>query len=66
MAASEQTLLLAIAALLAHQSEPNDRDPRSAELLLSDAGIGYKDIAEIVGKQPDAVRVALSRARAKK
>lgn len=63
---SDSGLLLAIAALLAKSYQPNERDPRPAEQVLADAGLSYADIAAIVGKQPDAVRVALARARAKK
>lgn len=31
------------------------------ELLLARAGLGYQDIAELLGKKPDAVRMLLKR-----
>jgi DNA-directed RNA polymerase specialized sigma24 family protein len=64
---SERALLLAIAALLARQFdvERENANSPSAEAVLSDAGLSYKDIALLVGKQPDAVRMNVTRARAK-
>jgi DNA-directed RNA polymerase specialized sigma24 family protein len=61
----DSTLLLAIAALLANQYQPSERDKKSVEVFLSEVGLSYREIAAIVGKQPDAVRVAISRSKAK-
>ena len=55
-------LLRAILALLVEQHEARG-EGRRTEILLADAGLGARDIAAITGKQPAAVRMALSRAR---
>jgi hypothetical protein len=60
-----ETLLRAILALMIDEREarpPHERDVRT-EVLLADAGLNAGDIAELTGKQPAAVRMAISRAR---
>jgi DNA-directed RNA polymerase specialized sigma24 family protein len=60
------SLLLAVAALLADQREAGLADRPGAirtEVLLADVGLSSPQIARIVGKQPAAVRMAISRAR---
>jgi len=62
----ESSLLLAIAALLAdsHRSRnPKLADELSATLLLDAAGLNFREIAVIIGKQPAAVRMSISRAK---
>ena len=59
-------LLLAIATLLADQREAGlGGRPNAArtEVLLADVGLPNGLIAAILGKQPDAIRMAVSRAR---
>jgi DNA-directed RNA polymerase specialized sigma24 family protein len=62
---STDTLLKAILALMVDEREArpaSDRERRT-EVLLASAGLGASEIAELTGKQPGAVRMALSRAR---
>jgi DNA-directed RNA polymerase specialized sigma24 family protein len=67
MAASEpmEILLKAILAIMVdeRESRPPEQRKRRTELVLADAGLGPAEIAELTGKQPAAVRMALSRAR---
>jgi DNA-directed RNA polymerase specialized sigma24 family protein len=66
--AEVRALLLAVATLLADDrvariaSEPT---AERTEVLLSHAGLSAAHIGAIVGKQPGAVRMAISRARKK-
>ncbi len=70
MAESESTdrLLRAILAILVDQREgtADEQQARRTEVLLADAGLSPTEIAQLTGKQAAAVRMALSRARAKK
>jgi DNA-directed RNA polymerase specialized sigma24 family protein len=61
-------LLRAMLALMVDEREARAADrPNQAktEVLLADAGLGTADIAALLSKQPDAVRMTLSRARRK-
>lgn len=64
--AEVQDLLKALIALLADERESrvqDDSSSRKTEILLADAGLSSSLIAQLIGKQPDAVRKAISRAR---
>jgi hypothetical protein len=53
-----------ILALLVDQREcrvRDDRDAEKTEVVLSNAGLGYDDIAVAMGKKPDAVRKVIER-----
>lgn len=65
---STDQLLRAILALLIDERESREIEPpaRRTEVLLADAGLGATEIAQLTGKQSAAIRMALSRARAKK
>jgi hypothetical protein len=56
-----ETYLLAIAALLAASLQPDAAQRVTAESTMNAAGIDYRDIARIVGKSPDSVRMKLKR-----
>jgi DNA-directed RNA polymerase specialized sigma24 family protein len=59
--------LMGVLALLVEEREQrieNDRDAIKTELVLSRVGMSSDDIAAIMGKNRDAVRKAISRARA--
>jgi len=59
-------LITAVAALLADEREARvAREPgaKKTELLLADVGLGAATIAQVMGKNPDAIRKAISRAR---
>lgn len=60
-----ESLLRAILALMIDEREarPAEQRKRRTDVLLADAGFGPTQIAELTGKQPAAVRMALSRAR---
>lgn len=61
-----QDLLRAILALLAEDRERNlSKEPGAVktELILAASGLTAQQIARILGKQPDAVRKTISRAR---
>jgi len=63
---SAETLLLAIAALLtaAHQStKPTISNESSAAILLASVGISHQDIGRITGRQPNAIRMAITRSK---
>ena len=53
----DNALLRAVALLLIADYEGGER----LELLLARAGLGYQEIAELVNKKPDAVRMLLKR-----
>ena len=53
-------LLQGVIGLLALDYEKNDKSER-IELILAASGLGYKDIADALGKKPDAVRMLLKR-----
>lgn len=61
----DQKLLSAIVALLVEQREraADTPDAVKSEVLLAGAGLTAGEIATLLGKQPAAVRMALSRAR---
>lgn len=65
---STDQLLRAILALLIDERESRGIEPptQRTEVLLANAGLGATEIAQLTGKQPAAIRMALSRARAKK
>ena len=59
-------LLAALVALLADARESrlaDEPDARKTEILLADAGLNPSAIAPLLGKNPEAVRKAISRAR---
>lgn len=61
-------LLMALLALAFEQrGSPDTQTPRRRrpELLLSDLGLGNARIAQVLGSTPDAVRMVVSRARAR-
>lgn len=61
-----QDLLKAVVALLADERErrvQDDPSSRKTEILLADVGLSSSLIAQLIGKQPDAVRKTISRAR---
>jgi DNA-directed RNA polymerase specialized sigma24 family protein len=63
-----EALLRAMLALMVDEREHRaiDRpDQAKTEVLLADAGLGAGDIAPLLNKQPNAVRMSLSRARRK-
>jgi hypothetical protein len=56
--------LLGILALLAADRAERDPEPKLAtELVLGAAGLDHRLIAEVVGKNPAAVRMKISRAK---
>jgi DNA-directed RNA polymerase specialized sigma24 family protein len=63
--ASQNALLSALVALLADQREADAErtTKRKTEVLLADAGLRPAQIGPILGKRPDTVRVAITRAR---
>jgi DNA-directed RNA polymerase specialized sigma24 family protein len=61
----EKPALLGILALLA--ADRAERDPPASlptELVLDAAGLDYQTIAAVIGKNPDAVRMKIARAKA--
>lgn len=56
----------AVAGLLAlaiADREVEESSPRRTEVILSDAGLSNEEIGLLMGKQPDAVRMVVSRHR---
>lgn len=60
-AAQNNRLLKAVVGLLAAQNASQER----IELVLAAYGLTYVDIAEVLGKKPDAVRMLLKRNKVK-
>jgi DNA-directed RNA polymerase specialized sigma24 family protein len=63
-----ESALAGILALLADEREVRVKDEETAvktEILLSRAGLSYKDIAAVTGKRADTIRVAISRGKGK-
>lgn len=59
-----ETLMTAVVALLVDARTDTDREERvKSEVLLAFAGLTAPEIAQLMGKQPSAVRMTLSRAR---
>jgi hypothetical protein len=60
--------LAGILALLidAREARIGDENPEKIEVALSRAGFSNEDIAAVTGKRPDAVRMAIARAKPKK
>lgn len=57
-----EALLLAIVTLLVDQRErSSDSDSVKTEVLLAGAGLSYQQIAPMVNKKPDAVRMLIAR-----
>ncbi|MEX2645050.1 MAG: hypothetical protein WD249_02185 [Gaiellaceae bacterium] len=57
-----------ILALLVDERETrikSDKDAPKTEVLLANAGLSIEDIAAVMGKKYDAIRVSLSRSRSK-
>jgi antitoxin component HigA of HigAB toxin-antitoxin module len=66
---SQESALAGILALLIDAREARtgkDKDPEKIELLLSRAGLSNEDIAAVTGKRPDAIRMAIARAKPKR
>jgi DNA-directed RNA polymerase specialized sigma24 family protein len=62
--AGQERLLAAIVALLVDARTSTDREvDLKSEVLLAGVGLSAAEIAPLVGKQPNAVRMTLSRAR---
>ncbi len=62
-----QSVLMGVLALLVEAREgriENEKDAVKTELLLTRVGMSSDDIASVMGKNHDAVRKAISRARA--
>lgn len=56
--------LLALLALLAADRDPENPDAKlPTEIILSRVGMGNADIAAVVGKSPDAVRMMIGRSK---
>jgi DNA-directed RNA polymerase specialized sigma24 family protein len=63
-ATSHDNLLLAIVALLVDARADTEREAQlKSEVLLAGVGLSPVEIAQVVRKQPSAVRMTLSRAR---
>jgi DNA-directed RNA polymerase specialized sigma24 family protein len=65
---STESALAGILALLADEREARVKDEETAvktEILLSDAGLSFKDIAAVTGKKADTVRVSIYRGKGK-
>jgi DNA-directed RNA polymerase specialized sigma24 family protein len=56
-------LLRGLLMLTLEQREGALEADRPSTQLLADAGLDYRQIAELLGKSPDAVRMALTRAK---
>lgn len=59
--------LMGVLALLVDTREQriaNDRDAVKTEIILSRVGMSAEDIAIVMGKKRDAIRMAISRAKA--
>lgn len=57
--------LTGILALLVEEREERvmeQQDPKKIEVLLGEAGLTNEEIAEVTGKKPNAVRMAIQRA----
>ena len=54
-------LLKAVLLLSVREYQQQGDSSEKIELLLAASGLGYQDIAEILGKKPDAVRMLLKR-----
>jgi DNA-directed RNA polymerase specialized sigma24 family protein len=63
--ASSSAQLIAIIALLAEAREQDKAliAHRKTEILLSDSGLTVDEIAQVLGKKPNAVRMSISRSR---
>ena len=63
-ALSVESLLLALLTLQIEEREAKgfDLDRTKTEVLLASAGLSYQQIAAMMNKKPDAVRMMLSRA----
>lgn len=62
-------VMRAVLALMADEREvriATDKDARKTELLLSEAGFSIGEIATLLGKKYDAVKMTLRRAQEKK
>lgn len=65
---SAEAAMAGILALLIEEREERkkgDKDAEKIELVLSKAGLSNDDIAAVTGKQTSAVRMAISRTKAK-
>lgn len=63
---SVESLLLALVALEVDRRENTvNENGMKTELLLSNAGLGATQIAKIMGKNPNAVRMMISRSKPK-
>jgi DNA-directed RNA polymerase specialized sigma24 family protein len=63
---TSETLLTAILALLIAEREERNADPgapRKTEVILRAAGLGVSDIASVMGKKPNTVKMTLQRAQ---
>ncbi|MEA2639646.1 MAG: hypothetical protein QOF51_1040 [Chloroflexota bacterium] len=65
---SVEKAMAGILALMVEEREQRvegDKDAVKIEVLLARAGLSNEDIAAVTGKNPNAIRVALHRAKAK-
>lgn len=65
---SSEVAMAGVLALLVEEREERIKGDRSAtktEVVLANAGLSYDDIAAVTGKKPDAVRMAVTRKKAK-
>lgn len=60
---TDPALLGLLALLVADRAERDPPPDVSTELVLDSAGLDYRLIATIIGKNPDAVRMKISRAK---
>jgi DNA-directed RNA polymerase specialized sigma24 family protein len=58
-----RSLALAVISLLVENRSAEALADRKSEVLLADAGMSVEDIAVALNKKPDAVRMAIRRAR---
>jgi hypothetical protein len=66
---SSEAALAGILALLVEEREERtkgDKNAEKIEVMLSNAGLSNENIAAVTGKQPDAVRMTLARAKSKR
>lgn len=63
-AGETMALLRAVVMLLLDNRDGDASKPRTSIELLTSAGFNYKQIADLTGRTPDGVRMAVNRAKA--